>query len=243
MLGVGYLWNVFDICVLMGVLMGMVFGFDKGCGEVDKDKWIFVVIGDFIFLYMGMQGLFDMVYNKGNVMVLLFDNCVVGMIGGQDNLGNGCDIYGEVVLCVDFVKLVVVFGVKEECIYMVNLYELLVLFKIICEEVKVLEVLVIIIDQFCVLIKDYYKLKFFEVIDDKCIGCGNCIDVGCLVIYVMWCVKEVKLNGCEVDFVFVCIESLVCIGCMFCVQFCVLGVIVYYVLVLLIKLVSKGCGV
>ena len=42
------------------------------------------------------------------------------------------------------------------------------------DEVKVPEVSVIITDQPCVLVKDYHKLKPFEVIDDKCTGCGNC---------------------------------------------------------------------
>ncbi|HQU78696.1 MAG TPA: thiamine pyrophosphate-dependent enzyme [Azonexus sp.] len=241
-LGAGHPWNALDTCVSMGASMGMALGLDKGRGETDKDKRIVAVIGDSTFLHMGMQGLLDMVYNKGNVTVLLLDNRAVGMTGGQDNPGNGRDIYGDTAPRVDFAKLVAALGVKEERIHKVNPYELPVLFKTIRDEVKVPEVSVIITDQPCVLIKDYHKLKPFEVIDDKCTGCGNCIDVGCPAIHVTRRGKEVKASGREVDLAFVRIESSVCTGCGLCVQPCAPNAIVHYAPVSPIKLVGKGCG-
>ena len=100
----------------------------------------------------------------------------------------------------------------------------------------------IITDQPCVLIKDYHKLKPFEVIDDKCTGCGNCIDVGCPAIHVTRRGKEIKPNGREVDLAFVRIETSVCTGCTLCVQPCASRAIVHHVPVSPITLV-KGCGV
>ncbi|MGB2902609.1 MAG: thiamine pyrophosphate-dependent enzyme [Candidatus Dechloromonas phosphoritropha] len=241
-LGAGHPWNALDTCISMGASMGIALGLDKGRGEADKDKRILAVIGDSTFLHMGMQGLLDIVYNKGNVTVLLLDNRAVGMTGGQDNPGNGRDIYGEEASRVDFAKLVAALGVKEERIHTVNPYELPVLFKTIRDEVKVPEVSVIITDQPCVLIKDYHKLKPFEVIDDKCTGCGNCIDVGCPAIHVTRRGKEIKPNGREVDLAFVRIETSVCTGCTLCVQPCAPGAIVHHVPVSPITLV-KGCGV
>ena len=241
-LGAGHPWNALDTCISMGASMGIALGLDKGRGEADKDKRILAVIGDSTFLHMGMQGLLDIVYNKGNVTVLLLDNRAVGMTGGQDNPGNGRDIYGEEAPRVDFAKLVAALGVKEERIHTVNPYELPVLFKTIRDEVKVPEVSVIITDQPCVLIKDYHKLKPFEVIDDKCTGCGNCIDVGCPAIHVTRRGKEIKPNGREVDLAFVRIETSVCTGCTLCVQPCAPGAIVHHVPVSPITLV-KGCGV
>jgi len=241
-LGAGHPWNALDTCVSMGASMGMALGLDKGRGEADKDKRIVAVIGDSTFLHMGMQGLLDMVYNKGNVTVLLLDNRAVGMTGGQDNPGNGRDIYGDAAPRVDFAKLVAALGVKEERIHTVNPYELPVLFKTIREEVKVPEVSVIITDQPCVLIKDYHKLKPFEVIDDKCTGCGNCIDVGCPAIHVTRRGKEIKANGREVDLAFVRIETSVCTGCGLCVQPCAPNAIVHHAPVSPIRLVGKGCG-
>jgi len=241
-LGAGHPWNALDTCVSMGASMGVALGMDKGRGESDKDKRILAVIGDSTFLHMGMQGLLDIVYNKGNVTVLLLDNRAVGMTGGQDNPGNGRDIYGEDSPRVNFAALVEALGVKKERIHTVDPYQLPVLFKTIRDEVKVPEVSVIITDQPCVLIKDYHKLKPFAVIDDMCTGCGNCIDVGCPAIHVTRRGKEIKASGREVDLAFVRIESSVCTGCGLCVQPCAPKAIVHHVPVSPIKLV-KGCGV
>ena len=241
-LGAGHPWNALDTCVSMGASMGVALGMDKGRGESDKDKRILAVIGDSTFLHMGMQGLLDIVYNKGNVTVLLLDNRAVGMTGGQDNPGNGRDIYGDDTPRVNFAALVEALGVKKDRIHTVDPYQLPVLFKTIREEVKVPEVSVIITDQPCVLIKDYHKMKPYEVIDDKCTGCGNCIDVGCPAIHVTRRGKEVKPSGREVDLAFVRIESSVCTGCGLCVQPCAPDAIVHYAPVSPIKLVNMGCG-
>ncbi len=239
-LGAGHPWQAMDTCVSMGASMGIALGMDKGRGEADKDKRIVAVIGDSTFLHMGMQGLLDMVYNKANVTVLLLDNRAVGMTGGQDNPGNGRDIYGDEAPRIDFVKLVEALGVKKERVHKVNPYELPVLFKTIREEVKVPEVSVIITDQPCVLIKDYHKLKPYEVHDDKCTGCGNCLDVGCPAIHVTRRGKEVKASGREVDLAFVRIESSVCTGCGLCLQPCAPDAIQHYAPVSPIKLIRAG---
>ena len=241
-LGAGHPWQAMDTCVSMGASMGIALGMDKGRGESDKDKRVVAVIGDSTFLHMGMQGLLDMVYNKGNVTVLLLDNRAVGMTGGQDNPGNGRDIHGDEAPRIDFARLVSALGVKDERIHVVNPYELPVLFKTIREEVKVPDVSVIITDQPCVLIKDYHKLKPFEVIDDKCTGCGNCIDVGCPAIHVTRRGKEVKPSGKEVDLAFVRIESSVCTGCGLCVQPCAPKAIVHHVPTAPLQFMKGGCS-
>jgi NAD-dependent dihydropyrimidine dehydrogenase PreA subunit len=74
--------------------------------------------------------------------------------------------------------------VREERVHLVDAYELPVLLKTLREETKIPEPSVIITSQPCVLIKDYHALKPYTVIDDRCTGCGNCIDVGCPAIHV-----------------------------------------------------------
>jgi indolepyruvate ferredoxin oxidoreductase, alpha subunit len=228
-LGAGHPWNALDTCVSMGASMGVALGLDKGRGASDENKRILAVIGDSTFLHMGMQGLLDIVYNKGNVTVLLLDNRAVGMTGGQNNPGNGYGIHGEEAPRVDFVKLVESLGVKPERVHKVNPYELPVLFKTIRDEVKVPEVSVIITDQPCVLVKDYHKLKPYAVVEDKCTGCGSCIDVGCPAIHVTRRGQETKPNGRLVDLAWVRIESSVCTGCGLCVQPCGPKAIEHYV--------------
>jgi indolepyruvate ferredoxin oxidoreductase alpha subunit len=226
-LGAGHPWNALDTTISMGASMGIAMGLDKGRADADKDKRILAVIGDSTFLHMGMQGLLDIVYNGGNVTVLLLDNRAVGMTGGQANPGSGKGIHGQETPRVDFAKLVESLGVKKERIHVVDPYQLPVLFKTIREEIKVPEVSVIITDQPCVLIDDYKKQQPFEVLDDKCTGCGNCVDVGCPAIHVTRREKVIKPSGKEVELQFVNIETAACTGCGLCVQPCAPEAIVH----------------
>ena len=226
-LGFGHPWNALDACISMGASMGMALGLDKGRGETDKDKKIVAVIGDSTFLHMGMQGLLNIVYNRGNVTVLLLDNRAVGMTGGQDNPGNGRDIHGDEAPRVDFARLVKALGVREERVHVVDAYELPTLLKTLREETKIPEPSVIITSQPCVLIKDYHALKPFTVVEDKCTGCGNCVDVGCPAIHVTRRDKVTKANGKEVDLAFVRIETAACTGCGLCLQPCAPDAIVH----------------
>ncbi len=169
---------------------------------------------------MGMQGLLDITYNKGNVTILLLDNRTVGMTGGQNNPGSGRDIHGDDAPRVDFPKLVEALGVKPERIHQVNPYELPTLFKALRQEVKVPEPSVIITNQPCVLVDFFAAKRPFEVHDDKCTGCGNCLDVGCPAIAVTRRETVVKPNGKEKQLAFVRIDSAACTGCDLCPKTC-----------------------
>ncbi|HXK55838.1 MAG TPA: thiamine pyrophosphate-dependent enzyme, partial [Gammaproteobacteria bacterium] len=70
-LGAGHPWNALDTTICMGASMGVAHGLDKGRTDVDKDQKIIAVIGDSTFMHMGMQGLLDITYNRGNVTILL----------------------------------------------------------------------------------------------------------------------------------------------------------------------------
>jgi indolepyruvate ferredoxin oxidoreductase alpha subunit len=239
-LGFGQPWNALDACISMGASMGMALGLDKGRGDNEKERKIIAVIGDSTFLHMGMQGLLDIVYNQGNVTVLLLDNRAVGMTGGQDNPGSGRDIHGNEAPRVDFVRLVKALGVRDERVHLVNAYELPVLLKTLREETKIPEPSVIITSQPCVLIRDYHALKPYRVIDDLCTGCGNCIDVGCPAIHVTRRDRVTKASGREVDLAFVRIESAACTGCGLCLKPCAPDAIVHVdTLAMPIKVVRK----
>ncbi len=219
-LGAGHPWNALDTCISMGASMGVAMGLDKGRGESDANSRIIGVIGDSTFLHMGMQGLLDIVYNRGNVTILLLDNRTVGMTGGQNNPGSGLDIHGEEAPQVDFPKLVESLGVKPERIHEVNPYELPTLFKALREEVKVNDTSVIITNQPCVLIDQYAAKAPYTVIEDKCTGCSNCLALGCPAITVTRRETVVKPNGSEKELTFVDIDSVACTGCDLCPKTC-----------------------
>lgn len=219
-LGAGHPWNALDTCICMGASMGVAHGLDKGRNEADAGKSIIAVIGDSTFMHMGMQGLLDIAYNGGNVTVLLLDNRAVGMTGGQENPGTGHDIHGNETPRVDFRKLTEAIGIKPERIHEVNPYELPTLFKTLRTESKINEASVIITNQPCVLV-DYYASKPpYEVNDEACTGCKNCLDVGCPAISVTRRETVMKPNGKEKELAFVRIDSPACTGCELCLKTC-----------------------
>jgi indolepyruvate ferredoxin oxidoreductase alpha subunit len=219
-LGAGHPWNALDTTICMGASMGVALGLDKGRTDIDKNQKIIAVIGDSTFMHMGMQGLLDITYNRGNVTILLLDNRAVGMTGGQDNPGSGRDIHGEESLRVDFRKMCEALGVKPERIHEVDPYELPTLFKALREEVKIDDTSVIITNQPCVLVDFYAAKPPLTVDDDKCTGCKNCLDIGCPAIYVTRRETVVKPNGKEKELAFVRIESGACTGCDLCPKTC-----------------------
>jgi indolepyruvate ferredoxin oxidoreductase, alpha subunit len=219
-LGAGHPWNALDTCICMGASMGVALGLDKGRNPADADKSIIAVIGDSTFMHMGMQGLLDIVYNGGNVTVLLLDNRAVGMTGGQENPGSGRDLHGNEKPRVDFRKLSEAIGIKPERIQQVNPYELPTLFKTLRAETKINEPSIIITNQPCVLV-DYYSSKApYEVNEEACTGCKNCLDVGCPAISVVRRETVVKPNGKEKELAFVTIDSPACTGCELCLKTC-----------------------
>ncbi len=219
-LGAGQPWNALDTCVCMGASMGVALGLDKGRVEADANKRVIAVIGDSTFMHMGMQGLLNITYNKGNVTILLLDNRAVGMTGGQDNPASGRNLHGEETFHIDFRKVCEALGVKPERIHEVNPYELPNLFKALREEVKIDEPSVIITNQPCVLVDFYGVQPPFTVDEEKCTGCRNCLDVGCPAIFVTRRETVVKPNGKEKELAFVRIDSAVCTGCDLCPRTC-----------------------
>jgi indolepyruvate ferredoxin oxidoreductase alpha subunit len=219
-LGAGHPWNALDTCTCMGASLSMAHGMDKGRGESDEKKHIVAVIGDSTFLHMGMQGLLNMIYNRGNVTVLLLDNRSVGMTGGQENPGTGQDLHGLPAPRVDFAKLAEALGVRPERIRMVDPYELPTIVKLVREEIKMEEPSVIITNRPCSLTDRFERFQPYEVIDDKCTGCGNCIDLGCPAIQVSRRETATTKGGKTKELTFARIDTNACTGCHMCVETC-----------------------
>lgn len=219
-LGAGHPWNALDTCTCMGASLSMAHGMDKGRGESDEKKHIVAVIGDSTFLHMGMQGLLNLIYNRGNVTVLLLDNRSVGMTGGQENPGTGQDLHGLPAPRVDFVKLAEGLGVRPERIRTVDPYELPTIVKLVREEIRMEEPSVIVTTRPCSLTDRFERLQPYTVIDAKCTGCGNCIDLGCPAISVARRETVTAKSGKSKELVFAHIDSNTCTGCHMCVGTC-----------------------
>ncbi len=218
-LGAGHPWKALDTTTCMGASISMALGMTLGASDEDKDKPVVAVIGDSTFLHMGMQPLLDVIYNRGNVTVMLLDNRTTGMTGGQEHAGTGFDIHGNEAPRADFEKIVVALGVNPERVRRVNPYEMPTMFKAIKEEINQNEPSVIITDQPCVLTTRFKRQNPLKVIDG-CTGCANCLSTGCPAIIVTRRETETRKSGKEVEKAYVEIETTACTGCNLCVSTC-----------------------
>ncbi|MFY9316281.1 MAG: thiamine pyrophosphate-dependent enzyme [Burkholderiales bacterium] len=225
-LGCGEPWNAMDSIISMGASLGVAHGMVKGFAGTADAKPVLAVIGDSTFLHTGMPALANIAYQGGNVTVLLLDNRATAMTGGQDNPGTGQRLDGTAVPRLDFAQLVVALGVRPERVRVVDPYELPTFFKVLREEMKMLEPSVIITDRPCVMARDFARRRPLEVRDEKCNGCARCLDVGCPAITVTRRESQQRASGTVVDLAWVRIERALCTGCDLCAKACARDAIV-----------------
>jgi len=218
-LGAGHPWNALDSTISMGASMGIALGMDKAKPAGDE-RAVIAVIGDSTFLHMGMQGLLDIVYNRGNVTTLILDNRTTGMTGGQNHPGTGRSLTGDEAPRVDFARLVEALGVAPERIHTVDSYQLPVVYKTLKQEIETNGPAVIIAQRPCVLSEFYERAPALTVVDESCTGCGNCLKVGCPAISVKRTETRARADGSEATLKFVTIDTAMCTGCRMCVESC-----------------------
>jgi len=195
--------SAMDTCVCMGSSIGIAMGMEKARGR-DFAKSTVAVIGDSTFMHTGINGLIDVVYNKGNTTVLILDNRTTGMTGHQNNPTNGKDIKGEPAHEIDFEPLVRAIGI--ESVVTVDSYDLKKMEAAVSEALEFDGPSVIIAKRPCVLLDKAFRKPPLKVNHDKCTDCRVCMSIGCPSIIVR--------NG-KVE-----IDTTLCVGCALCARVC-----------------------
>ena len=195
-----------DTTVSMGSSIGNAIGMAKA-GEA---KPIVATIGDSTFLHAGIPPLINAVYNQANITVLLLDNHVTAMTGGQQHPGTGKTLRGEDVPKVDYEALVRAIGVKW--VRTVDSYDLAAVHHALRDAINYRGVAVLITNRPCVL--DPVKIKGlpFTVVAEQCNACQACMNLGCPAI--TW--SDQSFEGRHK----VQIDQSLCIGCTLCAQVC-----------------------
>jgi len=161
-----------DTVLCMGASVGLSCGFSKA----DTEKPIVATIGDSTFLHAGIPPLIDAVANKHKFVLVIMDNSTVAMTGLQptpERIGN-----------VSIPKIVEGCGVKPLILnYDGTIKTTLEFFKKVKETYERADgPVVAVVNEFCTFDKEKVKLpgKFAKVDQDKCTGCGHCInEFGC----------------------------------------------------------------
>ncbi|MBD3382447.1 MAG: indolepyruvate ferredoxin oxidoreductase subunit alpha [candidate division Zixibacteria bacterium] len=205
--------SVMDTCVCMGASIGNAIGIAK----VGKDKGAVAAIGDSTFLHSGITGLLDAVYNKANIVVLLLDNRITAMTGGQHHPGTGQTLMGEETFQVDFVELSKALGVKD--IHTVDAYDVDATKKTLKAALEYDGPSIVITNRPCALMPHKIKETAYTVLLDECIGCKLCFKIGCPAI----AAADEKTEKGRPKAI---IDPELCTGCTICAQICPVDCIV-----------------
>jgi indolepyruvate ferredoxin oxidoreductase alpha subunit len=195
-----------ETCVAMGSSIGNAIGIAKA-GDT---KPVLAAIGDSTFLHAGIPGLIDAVYNGANITVLLLDNRITAMTGGQDHPGTGKTLRGEEAPKVDYEALVRAVGVKW--VRTVDSYDLAAMYQNLREAVAYRGVSVLISNRPCVLDPVKIKGPALEVVSERCNACQSCMNLGCPAL--TWGTDTFEGRHK------VRIDPASCIGCTLCAQVC-----------------------
>jgi indolepyruvate ferredoxin oxidoreductase alpha subunit len=196
-----------DTCVSMGSSIANAVGIAKAGTE---KKPIIATIGDSTFLHAGIPPLIDAVYNNANITVIILDNHITAMTGGQHHAGTGQTLRGEATNRVDFEAMVRACGVTW--LRRIDSYDVAEMYQTFREAAAFKGVSVVISDRPCVIDPVRIKGPAFAVATEGCTGCQTCMNLGCPALG--W--DDAMVDGHHK----VKINAELCIGCSLCAQTC-----------------------
>ncbi|MBR4555702.1 MAG: indolepyruvate ferredoxin oxidoreductase subunit alpha [Ruminococcus sp.] len=197
-----------DSTICMGASISGLHGFNKARGAEAEKKSV-AVIGDSTFMHSGMTGLVNIAYNATNTTVIILDNSITGMTGHQQNPTTGKNLKGDPAAAVNLEELCHAIGIKS--VRVVDPYHMAETEAVIREELAKDEPSVIISRRPCALLKYVKHNPPLKCDHDKCVGCKQCLKIGCPAISI----HDKKMT----------IDHTQCVGCGICTEMCKLGAI------------------
>ncbi len=198
--------SAIEMTLCMGASVSAVHGFNKALGAEAEGKTV-AVIGDSTFMHSGMTGLANIAYNQSNSTVIILDNSITGMTGHQQNPTTGYNIKGDPAGKIDLEALCRAMGFHR--VRVVDPYDLSACDAAVKEELAAEEPSVIISRRPCALLKYVKHKPPLRADAEKCVGCKNCMRIGCPAI-------SVKGGKAAID-------NTLCVGCGVCSQLCRFG--------------------
>lgn len=191
--------NAMDTCVCMGASITLAHGIEKA---LERNKRVVSIIGDSTFFHMGLTGLVNAAYNKGNQIIIIVDNRTTGMTGHQDHPGTGKTLMGEDTKMLKTEEVAKACGIDK--IYVIDPYRIKENRSLFRQILTDPNPAVIVSKQACALLVPRKAAK--KVNPEKCIGCKVCLSLGCPAMSF----KDDKSF----------INRTFCVGCGMCAELC-----------------------
>jgi indolepyruvate ferredoxin oxidoreductase alpha subunit len=198
--------------VEMGASIPMEQGFSRAGGS---ETGSLAVIGDSTFLHSGLTGLLNAVHQRTNMTLLIQDNRITAMTGGQTNPGNERTLAGVETKPVDIAAICAALGVEQ--IETVDPYDYEACLKALRVGLAYEGPAVIITNRPCMLFPSKLGGEAFTVDEDVCNACQQCMKLGCPSLSH----AEAEHRGRKK----VRIDAETCTGCSLCQQLCKPGAI------------------
>ena len=181
------------------VCMGASISMAVGMAKAQTKEKVVAVIGDSTFFHTGIQPLIDAYINKANITVIILDNRITAMTGGQPDPSTGFTLKGEDFDPIRIKDLAKSIGIER--VFEVDQYDYKTTKELIEREINHDGLSVIIPTRPCVLAPKKIKDRPLTVVADKCIGCKRCLRIACPAIDFKnkkAIIDEVLCTGCEV---------------------------------------------
>jgi len=215
-LGIAAPHNILSCAFAMGSGISSAHGLNKALKE-GSNKIVLSYIGDSTFLHAGIPSLLNALYNESNITVIIADNGTTAMTGGQEHAGTGKTIKREERIPVNLKEICRVLGVKD--LQAVDPYDYKGSYEALSRAVEFKGVSVLIANRPCWLFPRKLREVPFQVLSDKCTGCGTCMTIHCPSIIVSDRKTEKGRSQAAID-------SYSCVGCSFCAQICPIQAII-----------------
>ncbi|MHB8262458.1 MAG: indolepyruvate ferredoxin oxidoreductase subunit alpha [Acidimicrobiales bacterium] len=202
-----------DTCLSMGSSVGMAVGLAKAGGTGGRP--VVAVLGDSTFLHAGIPPLIDAVHREANLTVMILDNGITAMTGGQPHSATAMNIRGGSAPRVDIPAICKAIGVTSLAV--VDPYDVGATRRAIENAIAKHGVSVVITDRPCVESPVKRRGPVYHVDIDQCDGCQLCMNLGCPAL--VW---DMSLDAMPRR---VRVDASLCSGCTVCAQICPQGAI------------------
>jgi indolepyruvate ferredoxin oxidoreductase alpha subunit len=189
--------DMVDTCLCMGA--GITIA--QGLSRAEPDRAAFAFVGDSTFFASGITGIVNAVYNKNDMVLIVLDNRITAMTGGQTHPGIGKTLMGEATAALGIPAILRAIGVEPRVVNPLELDNAISAVKAAAWETGVRAV---VFEYPCVNVAK--PTGSASVNAEKCTGCGLCArELGCPALKV----------GDKAE-----IDASLCTGCNLCGQVC-----------------------